>query len=52
MFNRKSTILRLLFRFYEPTRGQILIDGQDITQVTIASLRQKIGVVCCGLCKF
>jgi hypothetical protein len=39
----KSTILRLLFRFFEPTRGEILIDGQNISKVKIASLRQKIG---------
>ena len=41
----KSTLSRLLFRFYEPTSGRILIDGQDITQVTQASLRQTIGIV-------
>lgn len=41
----KSTIARLLFRFYEVTGGKILIDGQDIRDVTLASLRQNIGVV-------
>lgn len=41
----KSTIARLLFRFYEPQAGNILIDGQNIQQVTQASLRQHIGVV-------
>jgi ATP-binding cassette, subfamily B, heavy metal transporter len=41
----KSTISRLLFRFYEPTSGRILIDGQDIEQVTQASLRAAIGMV-------
>ena len=35
----KSTIGRLLFRFYDPWEGRILIDGQDIAQVTQASLR-------------
>ncbi|QYJ06819.1 ABCB family ABC transporter ATP-binding protein/permease [Qipengyuania flava] len=41
----KSTIGRLLFRFYDPQSGRILIDGQDITQVTQASLRAQIGIV-------
>jgi ATP-binding cassette, subfamily B, heavy metal transporter len=41
----KSTISRLLFRFYEITGGRILIDGQDIRDVTQTSLREAIGVV-------
>ncbi len=41
----KSTISRLLFRFYDVTDGRILIDGQDIRDVTQASLRAAIGVV-------
>ncbi|HVB66676.1 MAG TPA: ABC transporter ATP-binding protein/permease [Acetobacteraceae bacterium] len=41
----KSTISRLLFRFYDPTGGRILVDGQDIRAVTQASLRAVIGVV-------
>ena len=41
----KSTIGRLLFRFYDPQSGRILIDGQDIAQVTQASLRERIGIV-------
>ncbi|MBD3730938.1 MAG: ABC transporter ATP-binding protein/permease [Sphingomonadales bacterium] len=41
----KSTIARLLFRFYDPWSGRILIDGQDIAQVTQASLRGAIGIV-------
>lgn len=41
----KSTIGRLLFRFYDPWSGRILIDGQDIAQVTQASLRAAIGIV-------
>ncbi|MXP42095.1 ATP-binding cassette domain-containing protein [Altererythrobacter soli] len=41
----KSTIGRLLFRFYDPWAGRILIDGQDISQVTQASLRALIGIV-------
>jgi ABC-type transport system involved in Fe-S cluster assembly fused permease/ATPase subunit len=41
----KSTINRLLFRFYDVTGGGILIDGQDIRDVTQDSLRAAIGVV-------
>src|SRR3954467_15849231 len=41
----KSTVSRLLFRFYEPTSGRILIDGQDIAEVTQESLRGAIGMV-------
>lgn len=41
----KSTIARLLFRFYDPKDGQILISSQNIRTVTQKSLRQSIGVV-------
>ncbi len=41
----KSTIARLLFRFYDPWAGRILIDGQDIREVTQTSLRAAIGIV-------
>lgn len=41
----KSTIAKLLFRFYDVSRGRILIDGQDIRAVTQTSLRAAIGVV-------
>jgi ATP-binding cassette, subfamily B, heavy metal transporter len=41
----KSTLSRLLFRFYEPQAGRITIDGQDISQVTQASLRAALGIV-------
>ena len=41
----KSTISRLLFRFYDVTNGRILIDGQDIRGVTQDSLHAAIGVV-------
>jgi ATP-binding cassette subfamily B protein len=41
----KSTLARLLFRFYDVQQGRILIDGQDIRQVTQASVRQAIGIV-------
>jgi ABC-type transport system involved in Fe-S cluster assembly fused permease/ATPase subunit len=41
----KSTISRLLFRFYDVTGGRVLIDGQDIRDVTQDSVRAAIGVV-------
>ncbi len=41
----KSTLSRLLFRFYDVTGGRILIDGQDIRDVTQLSVRQAIGIV-------
>ncbi|KAH8924838.1 P-loop containing nucleoside triphosphate hydrolase protein [Atractiella rhizophila] len=41
----KSTVFRLLFRFYDPSNGQILVDGQDLKDVTLESLRETIGVV-------
>ena len=41
----KTTMVSLLSRFYEPTGGQILIDGQDITKVSQASLHKSIGFV-------
>lgn len=41
----KTTITELLSRFYEPDSGRILIDGQDIQDITIESLRQNISTV-------
>lgn len=41
----KSTIVRLLYRFYDPTSGRVLINGQDITQLDVDSLRKQIAVV-------
>ncbi|WP_424947040.1 ABCB family ABC transporter ATP-binding protein/permease [Candidatus Spongiihabitans sp.] len=41
----KSTLARLLLRFYDPDSGAIYIDDQDIKSLTLASLRQVIGVV-------
>lgn len=41
----KSTILKLMFRLYDVTSGSISIDGQDIRDVTLTSLREHIGVV-------
>jgi ATP-binding cassette subfamily B protein len=41
----KSTISRLLFRFYDVTGGRILVDNQDVREVTQTSLRAAIGMV-------
>jgi ATP-binding cassette subfamily B protein len=41
----KSTISRLLFRFYDVTNGNILINGQDIQDISQVSLRKNIGIV-------
>lgn len=41
----KSTVLRLLFRFMEPSGGQILVGGADIQDVTLSSLQGVIGQV-------
>ncbi len=41
----KSTLVNLVPRFYDVTSGQILVDGQDIAQVKVKSLRNAIGMV-------
>lgn len=41
----KSTIVNLLLRFYDPQAGQICVDGIDLRDVTLASLRQQIAIV-------
>jgi ATP-binding cassette subfamily B protein len=41
----KTTLVNLLPRFYDPQQGQILIDGVDIRDVTLRSLRRQIGIV-------
>ncbi|MFZ0408051.1 MAG: ABC transporter ATP-binding protein [Cyanobium sp.] len=41
----KTTVIRLLCRLYEPQRGRILLDGVDIRELPIATLRQRLGVV-------
>ena len=41
----KSSALRLLFRFYDPTEGAVRVDGQDISEVTQKSLRAHMAVV-------
>ena len=41
----KSTLATLLLRFYDPQKGRILIDGQDLREVNIASIREHVAVV-------
>ena len=41
----KTTLMNLIPRFYDPTDGAILIDGIDVREVTLKSLREKIGIV-------
>jgi ATP-binding cassette subfamily B protein len=41
----KSTMAKLVTRFYDPTAGRVLIDGYDLKDVTIKSLRSQLGVV-------
>ncbi|GAB4307160.1 MAG: ABC transporter ATP-binding protein [Promethearchaeota archaeon] len=41
----KTTVVNLIPRFYDPTRGRILIDGKDVRKVELKSLRRQIGIV-------
>jgi len=41
----KTTLFNLLPRFYDPTAGRVLVDGYDVRRVTVASLREQIGLV-------
>ena len=41
----KTTIINLLPRFYDPTEGRILVDGHDLRDITLDSLRSQIGIV-------
>jgi ATP-binding cassette subfamily B protein len=41
----KSSIINLLERFYDPTQGQVKLDGQNIKKMTLSSLRSKIAVI-------
>jgi len=41
----KSTLAKLIVRFYDPTEGRVLIDGHDLRSVTLGSLRRQLGVV-------
>lgn len=43
--NRKSTLVRLLYRFYDPQEGRVLINGQDIRKVDINDFRKYVGIV-------
>jgi ABC-type multidrug transport system fused ATPase/permease subunit len=48
----KSTIVKLVERFYNPVKGQVLLDGQDISSLNVTWLRQQIGVVSQEVCFF
>ncbi len=41
----KSTIINLIPRFYDPTAGRVTIDGHDLRELTLASLRSQVGIV-------
>ena len=41
----KSTVAKLITRFYDPSSGSVLIDGHDVRNVTLASLRRQLGIV-------
>jgi ATP-binding cassette subfamily B protein len=41
----KSSVINLIPRFYDPTEGQVLVDGHNIRRVTVNSLREQIGMV-------
>jgi len=41
----KTTIINLIMRFYDPTEGRVLIDGHDLREVTLASLRRQVSLV-------
>ena len=41
----KSTIVKLLARFYDPTGGRVLVDGHDLREVTMTSLHRQLGMV-------
>jgi subfamily B ATP-binding cassette protein MsbA len=41
----KSTLVHLIPRFFDATHGRLLIDGQDVRDVTLASLREQVGIV-------
>ena len=41
----KTSIINLICRFYDPSKGRVLIDGHDLSQVTLPSLRSQIGMV-------
>lgn len=45
LFSSKSTIVRLLYRFYDPDQGRILLGNEDIRNVTLDSLRKNLSIV-------
>ena len=45
IFSSKSTIVRLLYRFYDPSMGRVLIGNRDVRDVTVDSLRRQLSIV-------
>jgi ABC-type multidrug transport system fused ATPase/permease subunit len=45
MYFRKSSIIRLLYRFFEPQEGEILVGNQNINNVELESLRRAVAIV-------
>ncbi|RMG20834.1 MAG: ABC transporter ATP-binding protein [Methanobacteriota archaeon] len=41
----KSTLIKLIVRFYDPLVGRVMIDGQDLTEVALKSIREQIGLI-------
>lgn len=41
----KSTVLQLIMRFYDPSSGRVLLDGNDVREIDLVWLRSKIGYV-------
>lgn len=41
----KTTLIKLLLRFFDPTKGKVLIDGQDLKELNIESFRKYISTV-------
>jgi len=48
----KSTIIKLLLRFYDPVKGQILMDGKDIREYTVESVRRRFSAVFQEYCNY
>ena len=41
----KSTLVSMLFRLYDPTKGQVMIDGYDLSKISLSSIRSQVGIV-------
>lgn len=45
LISRKSSVVRLLYRFFEPSQGEILIGGKNIKDISLDDLRRALAVV-------